>query len=458
MSAFTIKDFQRLGSVRHVAPEWTAAAVSTDSRTLDKGHVFFALPGKQHDGHDFVAPALDAGAVCVVSEAWFERNGHRFAHRPLVVVEDTLKALQQLACHHRQQFGCSVIAVTGTNGKTTCKEMLSAVFSSTFNTVATRGNFNNEIGVPLTLLQIRADTEIAVVEMGADHPGDIALLCEIALPDSGVITNVGKAHLEFFGTVERVAATKLELFNYLLADGVRYINADDPRISPHQALGSGFYTFGYEKPSDYRGEVLAVDQEGCARIRVTGPEMEHLEFQLQAPGLHQKYNALIAASIGLSMGLPAEAVTHALENYRPLSNRLSVRRSRNRVIVDDTYNANPESMRAAVETLFQIACEGRRFCVLGDMLELGESSAIEHQRLGEWLREKSLSGIYLLGPHMKKTAEALDACAAVRHFDKKEELIKMLKTSIQDGDAVLVKGSRGMHMEDVTEALNTFAE
>jgi UDP-N-acetylmuramoyl-tripeptide--D-alanyl-D-alanine ligase len=374
----------------------------------------------------------------------------------LLVVPDVLKALQDMARSYRKKFDLSVIGITGTNGKTTCKEMMSAVLSKLYTTLATPGNLNNEIGVPLTLLKISGDTQVAIVEMGADKPGDIAFLCDLAKPGSGVITNVGAAHLQNFKTMEAIAATKSELFDALREDGVRFVNLDDARLREHALHTKGLVTFGTHPQAGYRAVILSTDDLGCTTIRIETPEHHTVEVKLPVPGTHHVSNALIAATIGFSLGVEDGDVKDALENYVPLSNRMGIKRHQNLIILDDTYNANPESMRAALETLASIRTGGRRIAVLGDMLELGDLSTKAHEDVGRQAAEKKIDAVFLFGPEMASARDAAAGMVTLRHFHSKSELNSELKSFVQPGDVVLFKGSRGMKMEEtMLEIINT---
>ncbi len=454
MSFLSVKDCRKIGQAENLHPDWQANAVCTDSRLVQAGNLFFAIRGEKFDGHDFVRDALKAGAGgCVVSENWFLNNRNQLSGEPLVVASDPLDALQMLAKNHRQKFETSVIAITGTNGKTTCKEMTQAVLSKEFRTIATHGNFNNEIGVPLTLLRMNEETQVAVIEMGADKKGDIARLCEIANPDSGVITNIGTAHLQTFGSIENVAATKSELFESLAADGVRFVNVDEKYLRHHAQQTKGLVTFGIHHPADYRAEVLTVNERACAKIKVSTPEKVSFEIQLSVPGLHHVTHALIASALGMALGVAYEAIVQALENYQPITNRLGVKIVRGMTVLDDTYNSNPDSARAALDTLMMIKSSSRRIAALSDMLELGSVSAEEHFKIGAYAKEKKLDALFTTGTESKYIFEGAKTLKNNFYYEKKNDFIGALKKFVKSGDALLIKGSRGMKMEEVVQGL-----
>lgn len=450
MARFTYKDIQKLGTSQNVNADWRGDGVSIDTRTLKPGDVFFALPGAQQDGHAYLGEAFARGASLGVvtgeGVAAFESD---VTGRPLIVVSDVLQALQDMARAHRRKFDTSVIGITGTNGKTTCKEMMLAVLSKAYTTIATPGNLNNEIGVPLTLLKINADTQIAIIEMGADKPGDIAFLCDLAGPDSGVITNIGAAHLQNFKSMEAIATTKTELFDALIEDGVRFVNLDDPRLRPHAARTKGLVTFGTDAAAEYRALVTSTNALGCATIGIGTPEGHRIDVQLPVPGRHHILNALIAASVGFSLGVEDDDIRNALENYVPLSNRMGIKKHRDLIILDDTYNANPESMRAALDTLVSITAGERRMAVLGDMLELGDLSGEAHADVGRQAKGLGLDALFLYGAEMKTAHQAAAGIPILHHFENKDELKATVKAAVRPRDVILCKGSRGMKMEEI---------
>lgn len=450
------KDIHGLGRTLRVENGWTGDGASIDTRTLKPGNVFFALPGSLSDGHAFVRTAFDKGAsLAVVTESGLAQYEGDLANRPLLVVPDVLKALQELARTYRRKAELSVIGITGTNGKTTCKEMMLAVLMKEYTTLATPGNLNNEIGVPLTLLRIGADTQVAIVEMGADKPGDIAFLCDMAKPDSGVITNIGMAHLHNFKTIDAIARTKSELFEALHDDGVRFVNMDDEWIRPHAQRTKGLVTFGMSESAQYRATVLSEDALGCATVRIETPEHQIVEAHLPVPGRHHVSNALIAATVGFSLGIDPGPIKDGLENYVPLSNRMGIKRHRDLVILDDTYNANPESMRAALKTLASARPGGRRVAVLGDMLELGDLAVSAHDDIVRCAAAENLDRVFLIGPLMHEAGQALNGKPHMTPFTSKTELAAALKSFVKAGDVILIKGSRGMKMEELMQELLT---
>jgi UDP-N-acetylmuramoyl-tripeptide--D-alanyl-D-alanine ligase len=429
--------------------------VCTDSRTLEKGDLFVALRGERFDGHAFVRLAFERGAVAAVAE----RDGvpAGLEGRPILVVENTLHALWELARRHRERVRIPVIAVAGSNGKTTTKEMIVRVLEERYRVLGTQGNLNNHVGVPLTLLRLRTQHQAAVVEIGTNHPGEVAALCGVVLPTHGVVTNVGREHLEFFGGLDGVAREEGALFAALAGrkGSVAFVNADDPHVAAQAGVLRGRkLTYGFTAPrAELRGRVLQTDQAGRVRFsfRKRGSERE-TAVSLAVPGLHHASNALAAAAVGLALKVSARAVRSALEGFRPVGKRMEVLDIEGVVLYNDTYNANPDSTMAALRTLAAAAVEGKRIAVLADMLELGAAGPAEHERIG---REAAALGIdYLLtyGTLSRHTHDAASMKGAL-HYDQKNMLAEELAELIAPGDAVLVKGSRGMAMEDVVTFL-----
>ncbi len=454
----TKDDLERVGTLQ--AEDLTAieaVKVKTDSRTVQGGEVFVALKGETHDGHEFVKSALEKGALlCVVSKSWREVNPTVKGN--FLVVADTLLALQELARSYRRKFLIPIVAIGGNSGKTTTKEMTAHVLRSTFKTHATEGNFNNHIGVPLTLFGLRSETEIAVIEMGMNHKGEMTRLCEIAEPTHALITNIGKAHIEFFGTIEEVANAEGELFEWMaMHNGTAFVNADDEWVVKQSEKVAQRLFYGTKKSTgialDVCAEEVETDALGCPKFLVSTGETSE-EIALKISGRHNVQNALAAIAIGLNFGVPLSRIKEALERFEinPALKRMSVCVENDVVLMNDTYNANPESMRAGLNALNAVRNKGRKIAVLGDMLELGALSAQEHEELGKFIATLNLDMLLCYGNDMKKTVEAANATVK-KHFESKSDLSKSLMESIVAGDAVLFKGSRGMKMETVFEEI-----
>ncbi|MDG1572049.1 UDP-N-acetylmuramoyl-tripeptide--D-alanyl-D-alanine ligase [Robiginitalea sp. M366] len=410
--------------------------VSTDSRNIPQGCIFFALKGERFNGNTFALQALEEGAAwAVVDEPGY--SGHPRA----ILVEDALASLQQLATYHRQYCGTRIIALTGSNGKTTTKELIAAVLEQEYRIIATRGNLNNHIGVPLTLLRLQPETELAVVEMGANHQGEIDFLCRIALPDFGYITNFGKAHLEGFGGVEGVIKGKSEMYRRLMADQkTLFLNADDP--------------IQREKLQGYARKVgFSTTDTTYFPIRFLGAdphvhlELEGVEIRTHLMGAYNFTNCAVAALIGHYFNVPLEKIRTALEGYRAANNRSQVLQRGTLEIILDAYNANPSSMEAALDQFGRLDAP-RKTAILGDMFELGEDAPAEHLAIGKKALEMGLDAVYLVGTHFDATG------LPARRYPDFESLAEALKVEPLSGPgSVLIKASRGMALERLLEQL-----
>lgn len=411
--------------------------VSTDSRQLPDGCLFFALKGAHFDGNQFAALALEKGAAYAVVDDPSVVTSERF-----LLVSNVLQSLQELARHHRRQLHIPFIAITGTNGKTTTKELVAAVLRQKYRTHATQGNLNNHIGVPLTLLQIRPDTEIAVIEMGANHIGDIAELCRIAEPDFGLITNIGQAHLEGFGSFEGVIRAKSELFDFLQADGKAFINARNPLLAE---LGKQF-----PRPIYYGLR----DTLAFAELHETTPFIGYKDsegnlHQTRLIGSYNFDNILTAIAIGTYFNVPAAQIHQAIAAYTPANNRSQVLRTEHNMLIMDAYNANPSSMHAALESFARMPAKNK-VVILGDMLELGAYSAEKHREIAEKAMQSGFAQVLLCGKEF--TAVRRDTDTAL-FFDNKTALAEWLQAHPVSNGYVLLKGSRGIGLETVAELL-----
>lgn len=425
------------------APKSSASfhQVSIDTRTLEAGDVFFALSGENFDGNKFVDEAFKRGAAAAVTTAPFEGG-------PCLVVEDPLAALQAFARWHREHFSIPVIAITGSCGKTTSKDLLAELLATRYSVVKTPGNLNNEIGLPLSLLNIDDETEAAIVEMGANHGGEIAKLCTIAEPTEAAITMIAEAHLEGFGTVEDVAKAKAEIVAGLPDSGVFYVNADDPRCARIAESFSG-HKISFGREGDVKLESCALNAHGelDLRINAIGELVLPLFATAHVP------NVLLAIAIGLQHGVVSfeeplrracgQAARFNLFSLGPIE------------VIDDTYNANPASMKAALEALQDRAVEGVRIAALGDMLELGEQAETLHENLGGVAAACGIEHLYLRGDFAEAVARGarLGRIPHVEIISDHSEMAKAIASKAEQGDVLLVKGSRGMTMEKVIDGL-----
>jgi len=442
---------------------------STDSRTVKQGEVFIALHGENFNGHEFVPTVGHKGAiVAIVSEEWMRARKEEVGI-PLIAVKDPLAAYGQIATAHRRNFSIPVIAVAGSNGKTTTKELISDVLSTRYNVLKTEGNLNNLIGVPATMLRMTDRHTAAVVEIGTNSPGEIEKLCEILEPTHGIITNVGREHLELLKTIEGVAEEEGALFRYLGKKGLGFVNRDDEHLVRVSRALAKKVTYGRHTNADIHAEVeLRSSGMPWVTLQDQRKPSRPISLELKTPGPHTALNAVAAAAVGIALRIPRGEIKEKLEAFEPREYhggyaRLRPMRATNgALILNDTYNANPDSMVAAFDTLagMQTASEGRRIVVLGDMRELGSNSADEHRRVGELLaRSGHVDLAFFVGDEMKKAHEVISATQRSSlssfHFKDKARVVDELKKVLKPEDLVLVKGSRGMRMEEVVAGITS---
>jgi UDP-N-acetylmuramoyl-tripeptide--D-alanyl-D-alanine ligase len=427
--------------------------VSTDTRDLRTGQLFVALHGPNFDAHQFLSTAAEIGAAA----AMVDRQAS--ASLPLLKVADTRMALGQLAAAWRAQFRLPVLAVTGSNGKTTVKEMTAAILAQAGSVLATQGNLNNDIGVPLTLFNLATEHRYAVIEMGANHPGEIASLCKIARPAIATITLCAPAHLEGFGSVEGVARAKGEIVSGLADDGVAILNADDPYVDLWRGLAGRrrIVTFGLSTGADVTAQIDSAGDPARSRFILVTP-LGEVGIDMPLAGRHNVMNALAAAAAAQSAGVDLDAIRRGLQGMHPVKGRLVVKQAVGGTrLIDDTYNANPSSLRAAIDVL--VRYPGQHWLVLGDMGELGEQSQQLHHEAGDYARSRGVHRIFALGELSRSCVAGFGSGA--EHFASAESLIEALRDAIEAAPAgtasVLVKGSRSMRMERVVQALATEA-
>lgn len=447
------------------ATDLTLSGVSIDSRTINAGNIFVGIPGDKYDGHDFIKDALSKGAAGAVV-----RKDHpvaatllsgAFGERVMIGVEDPLFALQEMARYYRNKFRIPVVGITGSNGKTTTKEMIWSILSRNVSVLKNEGNLNNHIGVPLTLLRLDPSHNMAIIEMGISDRGEITRLCQIAGPTSAIITNVGPTHLERLGRIENVAAAKGEILSFIDPGGVCVLNRDDTFFDVFKAKVSGrVVSFGMSPHADV--------YTGSADVSFDGRSIESMRFRLVCPlgevdinlhviGLHNLYNALGAAATAYALGVHLEDIKYGLEKFVPVKMRSVVEHAGGIYIINDTYNANPASMVAAIDTLKNLKEGKQKFAVLGDMLELGENTAAAHRDLGIYIAGTGIDGLIAVGEFAGYVAEgAIDAGMDENNALACNDCVQALdsiKQWIKKGDILLVKGSRGMKMERIVEGL-----
>ncbi len=473
MGLFTVEELREVISVKILAGRDSVSGkrrirrVSTDSRSIRRGDLFVALRGEQFDGHEFVPSVLAKGAAgAIVHDEYSLPSGSASARlfegrsAPFLFgVQGPLFAYQQLATHHRSRFHFPVVAVTGSNGKTTTKDMVAAVLAQRWRTLKTEGNFNNRIGVPHTLFRLTARHQAAVIEMGVDHQGQTTRLCEIVRPMVGLITNIGPDHLEFFGSMEGSAQAKAELLDMLPADGTAILNADDPYFDYLASRAQcRVVSFGFSEMADVRASRVTSDARQGTTFRLHLPgKSRPIAVRIKVHGAHNVTNALAAAAVGAALNLSGAMIAQGLGRFRPAAMRSQVVMHHGVHIINDCYNANPASMKAALQLLAQWSPARERIAVLGDMLELGPESRPMHREVGQFLATQGLSRLIACGTLGRDIAEGArlggmadsqieEAADAVAAADR-------LKKMVRQGDVVLVKASRGMKMEQVVQVL-----
>ncbi len=463
MPLFTVEEVLEITSARvlsdddHRRPRGTIRRVCTDSRGVRDGDLFVALKGERFDGHQFVDAALRRGAVAAVvqdrSMITAPARSRSPGRRVLLGVPDTLVAYQQLAAHHRSRFRIPVVAVTGSNGKTTTKDMIANVLSERWTVLKTEGNLNNRIGVPQTLLRLNPRHQAAVVEMGVDQKGQTTRLCEIAHPTIGLITNIGPDHLEFFGTVEASAQAKGELLDLLPPDGAAVLNADDAQFGYLASRARcRVVSFGLSQRAQVRATDVVADPRRGTAFQLTLPgRPRRARVILRAHGAHNLSNALAAAAVGQCLAMSGAVIAQGLARFRPATMRSQVSRWRGIRIINDCYNANPASMKAAIDLLIHLGSGSRTIAVLGDMLELGPQSLALHREVGIYLAGRGVTYLVAcgaLGLGLAEGArEAGMASDLVREAPDAVAAAAILQTLVRAGDVVLLKASRGVRME-----------
>lgn len=426
--------------VTDVALNKTVKGIVTDSREVRPGDLYIAISGDRVDGHTFIKDVFEKGAVCALVNSEIEN-----ADEQLIKVNNSVSTIGKLAKAWRNQFDIPVMGITGSNGKTSTKELLKHMLSAQFNIHATEGNFNTSIGLPLTLLRLTKENTISLLEMGANQPGDIAQLCEIAQPTHGVITNIAPAHLEGFGTIEAVTKTKGELFA-CLSKGVSFINAADYRVGALEILGDSI-SFGLTPECDYPADIHH-EKDGTITLTVDAEEIP-----THSVNLTFAKNVIACAAISRTLGLSWGEIRENVASFQPPKGRCEVKNNGMITIIDDTYNANLESTVAAIDYLKAFSGNGQRIFVFGDMFELGDLSQDQHRRVGEKCNEAELSAVFTVGEETVTTDAIITYSELHKHFDNKDDLLTSLKSIVKDGDKVLVKGSRGMKMETIVEAM-----
>lgn len=428
-----------------------------DSRRIKQTQVFFAIKGDNTDGHKYLKDVFKKGVkLAVVEKKWFLKNKKDFKKSSFIVVEDTILSLGALAKNHLQKFKIPVLCIGGSNGKTTTKDLVACVLSQKYSVLKTEGNFNNHIGLPLTLLRLNHTHNFAVLEVGCNHFGEIKYLCEIAMPQYGMITNIGREHLEFFKTVKGVAKAEFELFDYLKKNnGTCFCNADDEFISKYSGKlkKANRVTYSNKKPADVKGKFVKFNKNFEPELSINYKK-KSFNVTVATFGKHSVVNGLAAASAGLFFGVSPVKIKKALKEFKPVSSkRMEVLKKNGLTIINDAYNSNPDSVKMGLETIKEFNTKGKKYAVLSDMLELGKASKKEHSYIGNLAGKLKLENLLTTGPESLNTFKAAQAVKNNLYFEKKSDLIGYLKNNVKNNDVVYVKGSRGMKMEEVVENL-----
>ncbi len=457
MPQFALEEIARAtGASVSGTREVSFADVTTDTRAIENGALFIALKGERFNGEDFLQKAQEAGAAGVLVSDGCTAEKTEGLDIPVLRVPDTLKAYQDIAHAWRAKFSLPVVAITGSNGKTTTKDLTASVLGANYPTLRTEANFNNEIGLPKTLLGLRDEHRAAVVEIGMRGLGQIEALAPIAAPTVGVVTNVGETHIELLGSIENIAKAKAEMVEAIPAGGTVVLNADNPYVAAMREKAKpdvSVVTFGESENADVRGTEIV--QDGMeTRFAATFPDGKKQSYRLPLPGRHNVSNALAALAVGYALGLAPEAMTAGLEAPAMSGARFACEKRGDYMIINDAYNASPLSMSAAIRTMKEIA-KGRRVAVLGDMLELGDVAKEAHRRVGEELAKSGAAVLVTrgsLGEEIAAGAEAAGMTEVYRAASHEEAAAK-LKEILHPGDTVLFKGSHGMQMDKIIELL-----
>lgn len=461
MKNMTLENIEKACGGRYIGTEaekkMEVLGVVIDSRQVESGYLFVAIPGEKVDGHKFIPDVFAKGAAAVLSEQQLEDPAG-----PYILVESTTKALRDLAEYYRKSLDIKVVGITGSVGKTSTKEMIASVLSEKYRVLKTEGNYNNEIGLPLTIFKIRAEHEVAVLEMGISEFGEMHRLATMANPDICVITNIGLCHLENLKTRDGILKAKTESFAHLKKDGIAILNGDDDKLSTIRQVGDKEPVFyGMEEKMEYREDakksVYATGVENLGlygmQARIHTPEGER-DVRIPIPGEHNVYNALAATAVGLSLGLSLDQISSGILKAKTIGGRTNLLNTGSMTVIDDCYNANPVSMKASIDVL--ATAEGRKIAVLGDMGELGENEKKLHYEVGEYLAKKEIDVLFCAGElseEIAKAAQKESKTCEVYYFKTRDALLEQLLPFLKKGDTVLVKASHFMEYPKIVKAL-----
>lgn len=446
---------QACGGIYHGDPalaEREVSSVSTDSRKVEKDGLFIALKGARADGHDFIPQVIAGGALCAVSEKDLGDVPY-----PYIQVSSCLQALKDIAAHYRQSLDIKVVGISGSVGKTSTKEMIASVLSRKYCVLKTEGNFNNEIGLPLTVFNLREEHQVAVLEMGISDFGEMSRLAKIARPDICVITNIGFAHLENLGSRDGILKAKTEMFDFMNPGGTIILNGDDDKLRSFRPKnGQEPVYFGLDRSCSFRAEEITDQGMDGTDALFTGPSFA-FRAHISIPGDHMVYNALAGIAVGSCMGLTEEEMAAGIESLVPIAGRNNLIRTGKYAIIDDCYNANPASMKSSLRVLSRSA--SRTAAILGDMFELGEQEKQMHYEVGQFAASLNICVLICIGELSAETArgaeESPDSDTKIYHFASKTDFYKKMDNILQPGDTILVKASHGMEFSEIVERLQT---
>lgn len=430
--------------------------VVINSREVHKGDIFFAIKGETNDGHNYVKDVIKKGAaITVVNRKWYSLNKNKFKHDSFVVVKDTTAALGELAYIYKNKMNIPIFGVAGSNGKTTTKDLICEVLSKKFKVHKTAGNYNNHIGLPLTLLGIKENDTFCVAELGSNHFGELEYLCKIAQPDFALVTNIGKEHLEFFKNLKGVSKEEFTIYDYVCKNGsVCFFNLDDEFIRDYRKSNKcNSFTYSYKHNSEVRGLSTSFNKEFHPVIEYKYSGKKY-KLVVNTFGRHSFYNGLAAIAAGLYFGIKHKDIADALANLSGLSQkRMEVKDYYGVKVVNDAYNSNPDSVVLGLETINDFKCKGKKHVVLSDMLEMGKSSEREHYEIGKLIKTLKFDFVYTYGPLSYNIFKGSKGYNNNFYFDSKDELTEFLRLNLRKGDIAYFKGSRGMKIEEVINNL-----
>lgn len=434
------------------------AAVSIDSRAVNRDSLFIAIKGETTDGHNYIDNVIKAKVRLIfVNRKWYTKNKNKYIKQNFVVVTDTIKALGQLALIHRDKMNIPVFAVAGSNGKTSTKDIIAEILSKKFNLIKTDGNFNNHIGLPLTLLRIEDQHNFCVAELGSNHFNELEYICSIAKPDFAMVTNIGKEHLEFFRDLRGVAKEEFQVYDWVTKYGsCCFYNLDDSIIkSYYDKHKNNSFTYSYKYSSDVKGKIEGFDKSFRPKLSFKYNNKSYRTY-INTFGKHSYFNGLSAIAAGIYFGINPSVISDALKNISNISSkRMEFNEYRGIKVINDAYNSNPDSVKLGLETMKDYKTKGRKHIILSDMLEMGKSSKREHTEIGKLLKKMNFDFNYFFGNMSYNTFKGARGLKNSFYFEDKADLSLFLKANIKNGDILYVKGSRGMKMEEVIQNVFT---